>query len=58
MEKCEFKKAEKGMRQVKSRVNSMLIIFFDVKGIVCKEFILAGQAVNSAHYGGGFIATA
>jgi hypothetical protein len=29
-------------RHVKSIVKSMLIIFFDVKGIVHREFILAG----------------
>jgi hypothetical protein len=27
----------------------MLIIFFDIKGIVHKEFVLAGQTVNSAY---------
>jgi hypothetical protein len=28
----------------------MLIIFFDVRGIVHKEFVMAGQIVNSAYY--------
>jgi hypothetical protein len=28
----------------------MLIILFNIKGIVHKEFVLAGQIVNSAHY--------
>jgi hypothetical protein len=28
----------------------MLIIFFDIKGIVHKEFVLEGQTVNSAYY--------
>jgi hypothetical protein len=37
-------------RQVNSRVKSMLIIFFDIKGIVHKEFVLAGQTVNSTYY--------
>jgi hypothetical protein len=37
-------------RQVKSKVKSMLIIFFDFKGIVHEEFVLAGQTVNSAYY--------
>jgi hypothetical protein len=27
----------------------MLIIFFDIKGIVPKEFILAGQTANSTY---------
>jgi hypothetical protein len=31
------------------KVKSMLIIFFDIKAIVHKELILAGQSVNSAH---------
>jgi hypothetical protein len=35
---------------VKSQVKSILIIFFDIKGIVHKESILAGQTVNSAYY--------
>jgi hypothetical protein len=37
-------------RQVKSKVKSMLIIFFDNKGIVHKEFVLAGQTVSAAYY--------
>jgi hypothetical protein len=36
--------------QVKSKVKSILIIFFYIKGIVHKEFVLAGQTVNSAYY--------
>jgi hypothetical protein len=28
----------------------MLIIFFDIKGIVHKEFVLTGQTVNSTYY--------
>jgi hypothetical protein len=34
------------VRQVKSKVKSMLIIFFDIKGFVHKEFILVGQTVD------------
>jgi hypothetical protein len=40
----------KKARQVKSKVKSMLIIFFDIKGIVHNEFVLADQTVNFAHY--------
>jgi hypothetical protein len=40
----------KKVRQVKTKVKSMLIVFFDIKGIVHKEFVLAGQTVNSAYY--------
>jgi histone-lysine N-methyltransferase SETMAR len=36
--------------QVKSKHKSMLIIFFDIKAIVHKEFILVGQTVNSVYY--------
>jgi hypothetical protein len=40
----------KKVRQVKSKAKSMLIIFFDIKRIDHKEFILAVQTVNSAYY--------
>jgi histone-lysine N-methyltransferase SETMAR len=40
----------KKARQVRSKVKSMLIIYFDIKGTVHKEFFLAGQTVNSAYY--------
>jgi hypothetical protein len=33
-----------------SEAKSMLIIFFDIKGIVHKEFVLVGQTVNSTYY--------
>jgi hypothetical protein len=36
--------------QVKSRVKSMLIISFQIKGIFHKEFTLAGQTVTSEYY--------
>jgi hypothetical protein len=40
----------KKVTQVKSKVKSMPITFFDIKAIVHKEFALAGQTVNSAYY--------
>jgi hypothetical protein len=40
----------KNGRQVKSKVKSMLIIFFDIKGIIHKEFGLPGQTIGSAYY--------
>jgi hypothetical protein len=36
--------------RLKSKVRSMLIIFFDIKGNVQNEFILTGQTVNSVYY--------
>jgi hypothetical protein len=36
----------KNATQLKSKVMSIFIIFFDFKGIVQKEFVLAGQTVN------------
>jgi hypothetical protein len=40
----------KKVKQVKSDVRSMLIISFDIKGIIHKEFILAGRTVNFTFY--------
>jgi len=40
----------KKARQVKSNVKSMIIIFFNVKGIVHKESVPTGQTVNSGSY--------
>jgi hypothetical protein len=34
---------------MKSKVKGILVTFFDIKGIDRKEFVLAGQAVNSAY---------
>jgi hypothetical protein len=48
--KVKLKVRLKKVRQVKSKVKSMLIIFLDIKGIVHKEFVLAGQTINSAYY--------
>jgi hypothetical protein len=48
---CLVQGRPKKARQVKSKVKRMLIIFFDIMGIVNKEFVLAGrQTVNSAYY--------
>ena len=36
----------------KSEVNTMLVVFFDWQGVVHKEFVPEGQAVNSEFYRG------
>ena len=36
--------------QVESNLKSMIITFFDIKGIVHKEFVPTGQTVNSGFY--------
>lgn len=40
----------KKARQVKSNVKTMLICFFDVRGVVHMEFVPPGQTVNQAFY--------
>jgi hypothetical protein len=40
----------KKVRQVKSKVKCMLIIFSDIERIVHIEFVLVGQTVSSAYY--------
>ena len=40
----------KKARQVRSNIKSMLICFFDQKGIIHKEFVPPGQTVNAAFY--------
>jgi hypothetical protein len=39
-------KQQSSQRNTNSKVKSMLIIFFDIKGIVHKEFVLTGQTAN------------
>jgi hypothetical protein len=38
------------VRDMKSKFKSMLIISFDIRGIVYKEFVLAGKTVNFTYY--------
>jgi histone-lysine N-methyltransferase SETMAR len=40
----------KKARQVHSNVKSMLIVFFDIQGIVHEEFVPPGQTINSKFY--------
>jgi hypothetical protein len=47
---CSVLGRQKNARQVKSKVKSMLIILFDIKGIVDKEYVLAVRTVNFAYY--------
>jgi hypothetical protein len=41
-------RADRMARLVRNKVKGMLIIFFDIKAIVQKEFVLAGQTAISA----------
>jgi hypothetical protein len=41
---------EKGRTGEECNLKIVLIISFDIKGLVHKEFIVAGKTVNSAHY--------
>jgi ribosomal protein L20 len=47
---CSVQDRPKNTRQVNSKIKSILIIVFDLKGIVHKEFVLARQTVSSAYY--------
>jgi hypothetical protein len=44
---CSIQGRPKKARQEKRKAKSMLIIFFDIKEIVNKELVLAGQTVTS-----------
>jgi hypothetical protein len=48
MEKPRLNKTKKAREKIK--IKRMLIVFFDIKGIAEKEFILAAQTVNSTYY--------
>jgi hypothetical protein len=49
-EKDPCHQVQKKVRLVKSNVKSMIVTFFDIKGIVHKEFVPTGQNVNSGFY--------
>jgi hypothetical protein len=48
--KSKLAETEKDEIGEDKKSKSMLLIFFDIKGIVLKEFVLAGQPVNSSYY--------
>jgi hypothetical protein len=50
--KCEpYMESPNSLRPIKARqVQSMLIIFFVIKGTAHKEFVLAGQTLNSVYF--------
>ena len=48
--KCPRSPQPKKARQVRSNIKSILICFFDQKGIVHKELVPPGQTINAAFY--------
>jgi histone-lysine N-methyltransferase SETMAR len=48
--KSPISRRPKKAKQVRSNVKSMLIVFFDIQGIVHKEFVPPGQTVNGKFY--------
>ena len=40
----------KKSRMEKSKINTLLITFYDSKGIIHKEFVLPGKTVNAVYY--------
>jgi hypothetical protein len=47
---CSVQGRPKKARQVKTKVKSMLNIFFAIKGIAHEEFFLAGKTINYTYY--------
>jgi hypothetical protein len=56
MEDGHFTETKKA-RQVRSNVKTMLIVFFDVRGIVHQEFVPPGQTVKLGILLGSFETT-
>ena len=44
--------AGKKLRFQKSRVKTMLVIFFDWQGVIHKEFVPEGETINAVYYKG------
>jgi hypothetical protein len=41
---------KKKARMSKSRIKTMLVVFFDIRGIIITQYIPSGQTVNQTYY--------
>lgn len=48
--RTEFESKPKKPRQSRSKIKVMLIVFFDIRGVVHHEFVPTGQTVNKNYY--------
>jgi hypothetical protein len=40
----------KNARMLKSKIKTMLVVFFDIRGIIMTQYVLPGQTVNQTYY--------
>ena len=46
----DFQKAEKAWKMSRSKFKAILIVFFDIQGIVTTEWVPSGHTVNQQYY--------